>query len=262
MASLMRCRAFGWDLFDAPLPMDARAFLATSSLLSTVLSDLPQLIVMWDAHGTTIKCVAMSFGLVSIIYAVASRWSTLLFLSATSARVRHMRPAQAWGRDEVDPLLLEWIVALDVCQGKVHGGAMSYDRYCKDGLRKLRASRQHDLALVMPVVIDEVGTKGGDGRVFADLNYDLHRQVPTATAGEGTRALQQLFGIEPDSASALRNTLHDTVLRVLAHDDTVDLSGELAAAASGHRDDDTWAVFERLAGFLVHRVDRLNAASR
>ena len=47
MVSLMRCRAFGWDLFDAPLKMGARSFLASSALVSTALSDIPQLVAMW-----------------------------------------------------------------------------------------------------------------------------------------------------------------------------------------------------------------------
>jgi hypothetical protein len=196
----------------------------------------------------------------SLLYTLASRWLALLFLSASS-RAHHMRPAQKWGRDEVDPLLLEWIVALDVCHSKAHGGSVSYDRYRKEGLRKLRTATRHNIALILPVVIDEVGTKGGGGRVFKDLNFDIHRQVPMATADEGTRALQELFGVVPGSASAVQNTLHDTVHRLLAHDDTIDISDELAAVP-GQRRDDTWAVFERLAGYLVHKVGMLHTAHK
>jgi hypothetical protein len=263
MVSLMRCRAFGWDVFDAPLTMGARTFLTSSALVSTVLSDFPQLVVMWTAHRTSVQWVAMGFGVASVMYALASRWSALLFFSAASARGRHRRPTQRWGRDEVDPLLLEWIVALDVCHSNARGGSMSYDRYRKEGLRALRKVTQHDVALIVPVVIDKIGVKGGDGRVFTDLSFDIHRQVPTATAGEGTQLLQNLFGIEPDSASAVRNTLRDTVLRMLAHGDTIDESSDLDTEPGQLREShhDVWAVYERLAGYLVHKIGRLHTRS-
>jgi len=265
MASLLRCRAFGWDLFDAPLTMGARSYLASSALVSTVLSDLPQLVVMWPSsseEAAWYTWLGLGFGLVSMVYALASRYTALVFFSAASARVRQRRPAQRWGRDEVDPLLLEWIVALDVCHSKARGGSLSYDRYRKEGLRNLRAATRHDLAMILPVVIDRVGTKGGDGRTFTHLGYDIHRQVPTATVGEGSRLLQELLGVEPSTASAVRNTLHDTVHRMLAHDDTVDISDELATAPGQRQRDDTWEVFERLAGFLVHKIGRLHSSSR
>jgi hypothetical protein len=81
---------------------------------------------------------------------------------------------------------------------------------------------------------------------------------PSAT--EGTRMLQQLFGIEPDGASAVRNTLRDTVLRMLGHDDTLDESADLTVAP-GQQRDDACAVYERLAGFLVHKIGRLHTGS-
>ena len=105
MVSLMRCRAFGWDLFDAPLQVGTGSFLASFALVSTALHDIPQLIAQWDAD-TIVARVAMGCGLVSLLYTLTARWIALIFLSA-SARVRNMRPAQPWGRDEVDPLLLE-----------------------------------------------------------------------------------------------------------------------------------------------------------
>jgi hypothetical protein len=253
MVSLLRCRAFGWDLFDAPLQAGTSSYLTSFSLVSTALHDIPQLMAQW--HPTTLVArVAMGCGLASLIYTLASRYIALVFLSA-SARVRQVRPAQPWGRDEVDPLLLEWIVALDVCRSKARGGSMSYDRYRKEGLRALRAATRHDLALIVPVVVDEIGAKGGDS-----LHFDIHREVPAATVGEGARALWELFGIEPSSTSAVRNTLRDTVLRMLAHDDTLDESADLDTPPERQRDD-AWTVYERLAGFLVHKAARLHTAS-
>ena len=251
MVSLMRCRAFSWDLFDAPLRMGTSSYLTSFSLISTALHDIPQIVAQWGV-GTLLARVAMGCGLASLLYTLASRWSALLFLSA-SARVRHRRPAQQWGRDEVDPLLLEWIVALDVCHSKARGGLVSYDRYRKEGLRKLRAATRHELSLILPVVIDEIGSKDSDGQAFTDLSFDIHRQVPTATANEGSRVLQEQLGIKPSSISAVRNSLRDTVDRMLAHDDTIDIADEFAMVP-GQQCDDTWAVFERLADFLVHRV--------
>jgi hypothetical protein len=258
MVSLMRCRAFGWDLFDAPLQAGTSSYLASFSLVSTALHDIPQLVAQW--HPTTLVArIAMGCGLASLIYTLASRYIALIFLSA-SARVRQVRPAHApWGRDEVDPLLLEWIVALDVCHSKARGGLTSYDRYRKEGLRALRAATRHDLALIVPVVVDEIGAKGGDGRFFTDLNFDIHHEIPAATVGEGARALRELFGIEPSSTSAVRNTLRDTVLRMLAHDDTLDESADLDTPP-GQRRDDAWTVYERLAGYLVEAA-RLHTAS-
>jgi hypothetical protein len=136
---------------------------------------------------------------------------------------------------------------------------MSYDRYRKEGLRALRAATRHDLALIVPVVVDAIGAKGGDGRTFTDLNFDIHHELPVATVGEGARALRELFGIEPSSTSAVRNTLRDTVLRMLAHDDTLDESADLDTPPEQRRDD-AWTVYERLAGYLVEAA-RLHTAS-
>ena len=58
----------------------------------------------------------------------------------------------------------------------------------------------------------------------------------------------------------MRNTLHNTVDRMLSHYDTIDISDELAVV-QGQRSNDTWAVYERLAGFLVHKVGRLLQSS-
>ena len=45
-----------------------------------------------------------------------------------------------------------------------------------------------------------------------ELSFDIHRRVPTATAGEGSRVLQDLLGIEPSNMSAVRNAPNDTML--------------------------------------------------
>jgi hypothetical protein len=260
MASLLRCRAFGWDLFDAPLQAGTSSYLASFSLVSTALHDIPQLAAQWDA-GTLLARVAMGCGLVSLLYTLASRYIALIFLSA-SARVRQVRPTQPWGRDEVDPLLLEWIVALDVCHSRARGGVMSYNRYRKEGLRKLAAATRHDLVLVMPVILDAIGAKGegGGDRVFTNLDFAIHRQVPTATAEEGTRLLQEKFGVVTDHTSAVQHTLHQTVHRMVNLPDVVDVTDELAGSL-GQRGANmrTWEVYERLAGFLVHRIGRLQS---
>ena len=117
---------------------------------------------------------------------------------------------------------------------------------------------------MIPVVIDEVGTKDASGGVITDLHFSLHRQVPAATAAEGARVLEELLGVATDgqagsssASSAVRHTLHGTVLRVLAQPDLVDVGDELGSGGG-----DAWAVFERVSGFLAHKASRLQAASR
>jgi GTPase SAR1 family protein len=271
MAALLRCRAFGWDLFDAPLPVGARSDLRAFTLITTLLHDAPQLVAQWDGGGGKCACfapqvcdivarVTLGCSIVSLCFTLASRANAVCFLFA-STRVRDRRPAQAWGHKEVDEVLLECMVALDLCSNRrSRGGDMSYDRYRKEGLRKLHAAMRHNLTTVLPLVIDEVGTKGAGGRVITDLHFSLHRQVPAATAAEGARVLEEL-GVTTDgqagsSSSAVHHTLNDTVLRVLAQPDLVDVGDELGSGSGG-----VWAVFERVSGFLAHKVSQLQAAS-
>jgi hypothetical protein len=104
MVALLRCRAFGWDLFDAPLERGTRSYLSSVALVSTLLHDIPQLAAQWHAD-TLVARIAMGCGLASLLFTLASRWLAFIALSA-SARVRRMRPAQPWGRDEVRGALL------------------------------------------------------------------------------------------------------------------------------------------------------------
>ena len=259
MVSLMRCRAFGWDLFDAPLKVGTCSYLSSFALVSTALHDIPQLVAQWHAN-TLVARVAMGCGLASLLYTLASRWLAFLFLSA-SARVRHRRPAQQWGRDEVDPLLLEWMVALDVSGSRARGSdMMSYDRFRREGDagRKPRAAPRRDLAVVMPVVVDAIGRRvGGREREVTVLDFELHRGVPTATAEAGRRALPRLLGAAARGASAVRLTLHELVHRVVNLPGTIDVAGELARGRRGQAGASDWEVFERLAEFIARAVGEL-----
>jgi hypothetical protein len=257
MVSLLRCRAFGWDLFDAPLQRGTRSYLSSVALVSTLLHDMPQLGAQWHAD-TLVARVAMGCGLASLLFTLASRWLAFLALGG-SARVRRMRPAQQWGRDAVDPLLLEWMIALDLSSRRTRGSHMSYDRFRREGGAgcKQRAVPRRDLAVVMPVVVDAIGRVGGrdrDGREVTVLDLELHRGVPTATAKEGARVLPGLLGVEPGSASAVRHTLHELVHRVVNLPGAVDVAGELASGRRGAEASD-WEMFERLAEFIAGTVD-------
>ena len=106
-----------------------------------------------------------------------------------------------WGNSEIDPVLLEWIVALDLWSNHRQGGATGSDRHRKEALR-------HNLTLIMPVVIDNVG-KG-----WTELDFNLHNQVPCATATEGSRVLRDVLGVQPERTSAVHKTLKETVTRV------------------------------------------------
>lgn len=124
-------------------------------------------------------------------------------LRSDNASVQPLRPEQGWGNDEVDPVLLEWIVALDLCTSRRRGGGILRDCHSKEALR-------HNLALIVPVVIDSVEKGGG----FSELQFNLHKKVPGATAAEGQRVLQDVLGLQPDRRSAAHQTLKEAVTRV------------------------------------------------
>jgi hypothetical protein len=124
-------------------------------------------------------------------------------LQSDNASVQPTRPEQEWGNGEIDPVLLEWIVALDLCSSRRRGGGKLRDCHRKEALR-------HNLALIVPVVIDSVGQGGG----LSELQFNLHKRVPGATAAEGERVLQDVLGLQPDRHSAVHQTLKEAVARV------------------------------------------------
>jgi hypothetical protein len=258
MVALMRSRAFCWKVFDAPLPVGAHSDLRAFTLVTTLLHDVPQLVVQCGGGGGGfVASVALGCSIASLCYTFASRASAACFCLFASARVRNMRPAQAWGHTEVDEMLLECMVALDLCPKRGRSGFSSYDHYRKEGLRKSSAAMHHTLSSVIPVVIDEVGTKGAGGRVMSELHFSLHRKVPAATAAEGARALEELGVAVDGHESVVHHTLRDTVHRVLAQPGMVDVGDELGGAQGSGGD--AWAVFERISIFLA---DKANKASR
>jgi hypothetical protein len=246
MVTLLRCRAFGWDLFNAPIEVGTRSYLQSFSLVSSALHDIPQLAVQSNAD-TMVARVAMAFGVISLVYTLFSRAIAAILLSATS-QVQHTRPSQRCGLNATDPVLLEWIIAQELCSSRSKADAMSFSRFCAEGSVKQKV-KQHRLEMIVPLVIDDIGDKNAAG-IFTKLKYTMHSHVPTATSADAAKALRRLLGSDSDERSATRASFDQVVHTVVAQSKIIDASEQLEAGEGAG----IWEIFEHLSAFIVSKI--------
>ena len=130
-----------------------------------------------------------------------------------AAPARDCRDAQR-GRVEIDPLLLEWLLALELCPDD--GGFQDFVRSSCSEPEENALQVEHRLSQVIPVVIDDIRAGASSGTSFTDLRTALQDHVPRATLDEGARVLREHLGTESATKDrTVRGIVHDVLTRTV-----------------------------------------------